>query len=544
MFVYMFYVTSRKIRDKTKPNFLLLIMAMVQILSTEMVQYTLLASFAVFGLLQLLCVLLFWLCHLRHHQNHAVYRIRHPKFWIFCIALSSFDITWKAMISYLRIREQISVDLYQILNSSGVLLFEFGGCFCRGFVLWYTVTFQQREETLLFERVLGSQDTSTEFQRQSTRNYDRAFLYRYEKHMSNPLRVFVYLESLYVALCVIGWLLTLTVTRVASKHYIISIAMLFWLVLTFLVCAMWRNGYKIDYKVNGKDISIKTRFLDYFNFRWEITIIWLDIFIFIPLRSIAGIHLRFTNAGLVVLAFLTLLSQLFPALTQIILPLWTYKKCKKSSAFSRHAENTNEITVLDVLSDKHGVFLFMLHAVQELNLENISCLIAIFQFKCMNTSRNEWMNAVNPLQQKARTTDKIIEVNDETPRNGDIFNVEHFASELAKLPWNNMPFTKSLSNMMDTKYVQAQKIHNKFINTGMGSIYSVNISATSRQSISDTFEAMQQKCEDDKSWTKNAQFQKELTHVFDIVLPDLFTNLMDMMGRFRTTKNFQLLSIT
>eukprot|EP01083_Nonionella_stella_P154046 495842_1 len=372
-------------------------MAMVQILSTEMVQYTLLASFAVFGLLQLLCVLLFWLCHLRHHQNHAVYRIRHPKFWIFCIALSSFDITWKAMISYLRIREQISVDLYQILNSSGVLLFEFGGCFCRGFVLWYTVTFQQREETLLFERVLGSQDTSTEFQRQSTRNYDRAFLYRYEKHMSNPFRVFGLFQAWYFILSLVGGVLSFTVGTKVSQLFITTVVSVLWLFLFFLIYGVWRTGHKLRYKTNTSEIEINTRFMDYFNFRMEITLIWLDVLVFVPLRSVCGIIWEVgtksekAHKGLVILAFMTLLSQMIPTLTQIAIPYWTYTN-RQSSILTR---NASDITLFDVLCDRHGFFLFVNHAIQELNLENISCLIAIYQFKKIKTSHDKTVSDVS-----------------------------------------------------------------------------------------------------------------------------------------------------
>eukprot|EP01084_Bolivina_argentea_P199411 341216_1 len=141
-------------------------------------QHIALIIISAFGFLQLMSVLLFWQCHLRHHQSHPVYRIRHPKFWIMCLCLPSFDITFKAIITYLRLRSYISIPTYVSLNQIGVLLMG-DVLLARGFVLWYTIKCQQYEQNILFESVLLESKPQLK---------SHPCLSRYEKHMSKPFQ--------------------------------------------------------------------------------------------------------------------------------------------------------------------------------------------------------------------------------------------------------------------------------------------------------------------------------------------------------------------
>eukprot|EP01083_Nonionella_stella_P093318 261500_1 len=492
----------------------------------ESIQRITLLSMAAFGLLQLIFVLFFWYCHLRHHQNRTVYRIRHPIFWTFCMVMSSSQIIWKALVTDLHLNDHIDGKLYQVLNQIGVLLIGHAGVYARKILVPHTGADDSYALTYVVEDPLQPQTSSED-----------TFLYTNEKKMSNPIHAFAWLQSLYIVLTFIGALLTVMVSETASKYYIISVAMLFWFILTIFVYATWINGRGIKYKIDGKRMKMSTRFVDHFNFRWEVTIIWLDVLVFVPLRSwISAKYKTDVHTSLVWLAFLTLLSQFFPTLAQIVVPYWTYAR----SASSLFRKSSNEVTVFDVLNDKHGFFLFVNHAVQELNFENISCLIAIYQFKHLKTSKDQM---ASPITKK--TIEDSIQVQDlecgQIQVLENVNSIRAYSSNLIGLQWNDLPLTESVSNMADSKYEQAQNIYFKYF--GTGSIYTVNVSGDVRDFVRGTFVSFQENYEKDKDIHQTEEFEHALMEVFDIALPDLCNNLMDMMARFRATTEFRSLSI-
>eukprot|EP01083_Nonionella_stella_P166878 559328_1 len=509
-----------------------------------------LISFSAFGFLQMISVILFWYCHLRHHQSHPVYRIRHPKFWTMCTCTMSFQIAWKGVVTYLRLRSYISIQVYQFSNQLGVMLLGFGCVFARSFVLWYTVKFQQNEQNLLFKSVLLSSDGVTN--NSNLQLNKKSFLYKHEKHMSNPFRVFGLFQAWYFILSLVGGVLSFTVGTKVSQLFITTVVSVLWLFLFFLIYGVWRTGHKLRYKTNTSEIEINTRFMDYFNFRMEITLIWLDVLVFVPLRSVCGIIWEVgtksekAHKGLVILAFMTLLSQMIPTLTQIAIPYWTYTN-RQSSILTR---NASDITLFDVLCDRHGFFLFVNHAIQELNLENISCLIAIYQFKKIKTSHDKTVSDVSkPMTMGIDREEFSSEMRDSVP---DLVNVtskvelpklrcslsshtsakdiRDYTSKVLELPWNDLPFTECTSNMKDSKYVQAKKIYEKHLT--FGSIHTVNIAGVVRNRVLQAFEDIE----------GNECGESDVLEVFDVVLPNICSNLENMMDRFRRTKEFESLT--
>eukprot|EP01083_Nonionella_stella_P084119 232778_1 len=127
--------------------------------------------------------------------------------------MSSSQIIWKALITYLRVNDHVDGKLYQVLNQIGVLLIGYGCVFARCSVLWYTVKFQQSQQNLLFNKLfvpLRELDETTyalnyiapdPSQQTSSGN---TFLYNNEKKMSNPIHAFAWFQSLYVLLNFIG----------------------------------------------------------------------------------------------------------------------------------------------------------------------------------------------------------------------------------------------------------------------------------------------------------------------------------------------------
>eukprot|EP01083_Nonionella_stella_P176346 616702_1 len=496
-----------------------------------------LISISAFGILLLMSMILFWHCHLRYHQDHPVYRIRHPKFWIVCVCLISFQITWKGIITHLRIRSYMSIIVHQILNQFGVLLLGYGCIFARGFVLWYTVKSQQHEQNLLFRRVLTSKSYE--------KKVPKSFLYRYEQHFSNPFRVFGLLQAFYFILCVVGGILAFTINTKVFKLFTIAIVVTMMCILSVLVLGTWCTCHKLDKTTENIDIS--TRFMDYFNFRKEMTFVWFDVIVFVPLRS--WLSIKFGNAtngpnssiGLILVSFLALLSSLFPVLAQTIVPYWTYTN-KTSSKHPPH-----DVTLFDVLRDPHGFFLFVNHAVQELNLENISCLIALYQFKKIEPLNDKKVTVSDVSIAMAMGNDNAddlsSEMHDDVP---DLVNVtsrvelptlraslsshtsakdvRFYMNKVLKLPWNDLPLTDCTSNLKDSKYMQARKIYTKYF--ALGSIHTVNVAGVVRNHL-------------EQALLKIHASDPGALEVFDVVFPNICSNLEDMMDRFRHTKGFE-----
>eukprot|EP01083_Nonionella_stella_P284360 968019_1 len=498
-----------------------------------------LISISAFGILLLMSMILFWHCHLRYHQDHPVYRIRHPKFWIVCVCLISFQITWKGIITYLRVRSYMSILVHQILNQFGILLLGYGCIFARGFVLWYTVKCQQHEQNLLFRRVL-----TTEY----NVKVKKPFLYQYEQQLSNPFLVFCLLQSVYFILCVVGGILAFAINTKVFKLFTIAIALIMMCITAILVLGTWCTGRKRDPDHQTKtteNIDLVTRFMDYFNFRNEITIILILLIIFVPLRSWMAIKFQTatngpnSNKGLILITFTSLFSLLFPVLAQTIIPYWTYS----NRTSSKHPQN--DVTLFDVLRDRHGFFLFVNHAVQEFNLENISCLIALYQFKKMKTLNDKKVTVsdVSMAMGNDNEDDLSSEMHDAVP---DLVNVtsrvetptlraslsshtsakdvRFYTMKVLELPWNDLPLTDCTFNVKDSKYIQAKKIHAKYFE--LGNIHTVNVAGVVRNHLAQAF------------W-KIRESESDVLEVFDVVLPNICGNLEDMMDRFRFTEGFE-----
>eukprot|EP01084_Bolivina_argentea_P172743 299197_1 len=353
----------------------------------------------------------------------------------------------------------------------------------------------------------------------------------------------------FIALSISATLIHYFESPTLAKYWIVVVVMIFWFVFLILIFKIWVSGHTVTCQGGTNEhnyvIESNLQFDDHFNFRCELTLMCINIFIFVPLRSWLAIKFKVSqetetaNIGLVWTAFATLLSLMLPTLIQTIVPYRTWKttqlaRSEKQLAIQISNQNAQTEHLFDILSDKHAFFLFVNHAVQELNLENISFIMTLYQFKHLKCSKNESQTSLHvneeihiempetsdikpvetenvsaasnvfmtPLPNTHRKiNDTPISIsNDNFPNTSQIrqklkkhkqklfaysSDLECYTNKILQLPWTNFPLTEPMANFKDNKFMQAKRMYDMYLDTA--SIYSINISGAAHGYIDDKF---------------------------------------------------------
>jgi len=131
------------------------------------------------------------------------------------------------------------------------------------------------------------------------------------------------------------------------------------------------------------------------------------------------------------------------------------------------------IGLLDVLRHKSGFYAFVDHLVQELSFENLSYLIAVYQFKYVNSTDVETSMSM-PMSTSMHPVHSMS-MHSVLSEHANAVTTEYFRRVLQKMPWDGLPLTNSGTQC--SKLQQAQNLFDKYVNRG--SYHSVNISPDS-----------------------------------------------------------------
>ena len=85
----------------------------------------------VIGIVEFICITLFWFCHLKKNKDHPIYRIRQPIFWVFTMCIIALVPIWRAITIWLWAHNYVHRDVYASLESWRSIVLTFGFVFVR-----------------------------------------------------------------------------------------------------------------------------------------------------------------------------------------------------------------------------------------------------------------------------------------------------------------------------------------------------------------------------------------------------------------------------
>eukprot|EP01084_Bolivina_argentea_P162440 282698_1 len=149
------------------------------------------------GIVQGILICLFFTRHVEKHQNHPIYRVRHPKFLFVTVMISPIRVITRALNGILIVNEIVSPFVYLV-----IIRFLY---YCVGIVfpmtrmwhLWYDLKFQRIQQTVISRKSL---DHASDFDLNKL-----SCFFRHPRVFGKPFYTLISLEILFF----VTWIMNL-----------------------------------------------------------------------------------------------------------------------------------------------------------------------------------------------------------------------------------------------------------------------------------------------------------------------------------------------
>eukprot|EP01084_Bolivina_argentea_P143653 252220_1 len=518
-----------------------------------------------------------------------LYRVRRPKFFfLFMIMLVTngvIRITLSLLSSINIIHHTIFTILLAISSYYGSLTLSF----IRVWLLYYDIrSARSQRQTMLSQQLSNNtDDIMANETKRSFRNIKLSFRRTNSNKRRNnanrnifgkykPLLTITYSITTVVFIIDIMLYLNQSIRLRQTVQFTFVIGIIS--VYTFILISLWNccNLCRV------KKEQLKLSYRDDWNLLLELSMFWILLIFGSFVTIISGIIA--SDGTPIVISCITTLLQTSNFLLTFFCPYSILKQLKKSGN-NQKKKNKN---LGKILSKKCYFFAFVQHLVHELSIENLTFLMAVWQFKyeekydLTNDDKKDVKKAQMLKQNRYRwnrksTMESFSKENgsvsaDSLPNSPSIsafnssfgnsfenINILKANKFMDVLPWSDLPLSELIAMNPKDKWTQCIEIFQKFI--GYESYHSVNIGYVSVEEIYSRYKACCQykknkinslnnniKTENinaeitDNIIANDAQFDQVMMGMFDCAIRDIMQNLNDSKDRFVLSDTFKMLN--
>eukprot|EP01083_Nonionella_stella_P067562 178769_1 len=465
----------------------------------------------------LLCVIIGYYSHLILHKgykNHPVFKTRRPILLLVYLWSIAFGILSTSIASYAFFEGWTSFE-FSVAHEVFVGQICVGSfSWMRMWLLYYDLRKSRFEQNKLLLQQMHSQPRG-----------DPPFYLQNSNIFGNTMRVFLFFFSIFFAVFILT-IIGLSLPRSIRVHLLLTLnfSSIFSLVFGMgaILCCIWcsRNRQK---------------FTDIWRIRMELTLLYLTYFFAVQVAAVGEALLRsyYAEDNHLILNMFHFVrrstAMTMYILIQIVVPIYTYHQVQAPDESTYKAHDT----LTSILNDSNLFYQFLQQLVNEFNVENLSFLIELWQFKYRDV---------------------------DTENDEDVLGKASYVDTLKSLDWKHLPLGECFVKSNGNKYVMSVLLYQKYFD--LNSYDCVNLSHATKSGVQTEIEKLMS-CDGNAEHVSvhMSQNEKELAQrnqvscssasasqdknhvvamewiltIFDVALPDVFDNLHDVLFRFRST---------